>query len=132
MNYILCPKCQKVQQASFNRSNHIVCSACKTDYKVKQFCCKQCPDCGSLLYAPPADLERSEFPCRREHLLEKEARRKAAEKRREQEAKSKNSTETALKKEIEELRNSSRQQAQKIVELELKIKENNLQRRTSK
>ncbi len=85
MNYIFCPKCQKVRKASFNRSNHIVCGTCKTDYKVKQFCCKQCPDCGSLLYAPPADLERSEFPCRPEHLLEKEARRKAAEKRRKQE-----------------------------------------------
>ena len=54
----------------------------------------------------------------------------ADKKRREQETKSKSSTETALKKEIEELRNSSRQQAQKIVELELKLKETNLRRNT--
>ena len=54
----------------------------------------------------------------------------ADKKRREQEAKSKSSTETALKKEIEQLRNLSRQQAQKLVELELKLKESNLRRNT--
>lgn len=87
MNYMFCPKCQKVQPAFFDRSKHIVCSECRSDFKVKQFCCKQCHDCGSLLYAPPAALESSVFPCLKEHMRQKEAQRAAAENRKKEEEK---------------------------------------------
>ena len=80
MEYMLCPACKKAQPAFILRSE-INCCACKRKFKLKQFSCKECPDCGSLLYAPPAELEQAVFPCAQEHLLKKEAKQRAAEHR---------------------------------------------------
>lgn len=54
----------------------------------------------------------------------------AEKKKREQETKTKTDSESVLREEIKKLQETSQRQAQKIVELELKIKESNLLRRT--
>lgn len=79
MNYLLCPACNQVKPAAVTHNDRILCSECGTALKIRQLCCKQCPECGNLLYAPPVALEKAVFPCAQEHLREKEARRKQQE-----------------------------------------------------
>lgn len=87
MNYMLCPECGAVQLATVDSSAaHIICIACGHKAKASKLCCKMCPDCQSLLYSPPALLEKAVFPCAREHEEEKaERRRKAVEERKAEE-----------------------------------------------
>ena len=79
MNYLLCPGCNQVKPSAVTHNERIVCSECGVAVKIKQLCCKQCPDCGSLLYAPPAELEKAVFPCAQEHLQKGEELRNRQE-----------------------------------------------------
>lgn len=95
MNYVLCPKCKKTQPAVILDGRKIVCGKCGAELKLKGLSNKMCPDCRSLLYAPPADLEMALFPCREDHKRQKEARKILQAAREAQEAAEKASEKAA-------------------------------------
>ena len=82
MNYLLCPECGSLLPATISTSARITCAKCGFETKIKKLCCKMCPDCQSLLYSLPAELEMAVFPCAAKHAEEKERRRRRAEEER--------------------------------------------------
>ena len=82
MNYLLCPECGALLPATVSPSARIACAKCGFETKTKKLCCKMCPDCQSLLYTLPAQLEKAAFPCAAKHIEEKEWRRRKAEEER--------------------------------------------------
>jgi len=63
MNYVFCPKCNRVRPGAVTRFDHVICSECGTNMRRNSLNFETCPVCSNKLYFPKDQVEHIVFPC---------------------------------------------------------------------